>query len=83
MSKQPEAILLARGLEGDGVPWTRHEVAAELRRLSALNAELVEALEEAEEWVGEYVSQMSSYAVSDRARKTQAKARAVLAKATP
>ena len=36
---QSEAILLARGLEVEGVPWTRHEVAAELRRLHAIEAE--------------------------------------------
>ena len=45
MADQPEALRLADALEGRAErAWTRVEAAAELRRLHALNAELLEAL---------------------------------------
>lgn len=48
MSKQSEALQLADCLDGDAkTPWPREEAAAELRRLHAQRAELLEALKEA------------------------------------
>lgn len=44
MSKQPEALRLADALR-DGVPYDESRIEAELRRLHALNAELLEALQ--------------------------------------
>ena len=42
---KPEALRLADALEGRATrAWTREEAATELRRLHALNAELLEAL---------------------------------------
>ena len=43
---QPEAIMLARALEGEGIPWTCHEAASELRRLHAKVERLTEALQQ-------------------------------------
>ena len=54
MSKQPqergsvEALRLADGLESDAVSPIDLKAAAELRRLHAVNQELLEALKEAE-----------------------------------
>ena len=46
MKEQPEALRLADALEGRATrAWTREEVAAKLRRLHAVNAELLEALD--------------------------------------
>ena len=45
MSKQPEALRLAHNLDSEDVDLSNlPDAAAELRRLHALNAELVEAL---------------------------------------
>jgi hypothetical protein len=79
MSKQPEALMLARALEGESIPWCRSDVASELRRLHAANAELVEALRDMNEgW--KYIRQVHGdlYGVGwDRA---QDKADAALSK---
>ena len=48
MSEQSEALRLADTLEKMPLDECDHEAAAELRRLHALNAELVEALREIE-----------------------------------
>ena len=51
MSKQPEALRLADLLDGDPNSKTHHdEAAAELRRLHAVNAELLQALQQS--WRG-------------------------------
>lgn len=68
--KQPEALRLAYIIEGN---WDRQygkQVAAELRRLHEVNAELVEALKDILSW--EENEEMTWYP----------KARAALAKAT-
>ena len=50
MSKQPEALWLADLLDGDPNSKAQHdEAAAELRRLYAVNAELLEALKRVKE----------------------------------
>lgn len=51
MSKQPEALRLADVLMKDGDAWDE-KAAAELRRLYALNQELLEALKEIEKLPG-------------------------------
>jgi hypothetical protein len=58
MSKQqPEALLLADELQAISKnPWAKHwerclKAAAELRRLHALNTELLEALKELDSWL--------------------------------
>jgi hypothetical protein len=60
MSEKPEALRLAHWLERDGANCQAHiDAAAELRRLHAVNQELLEALKEAalaiEDW-GSYAS---------------------------
>lgn len=48
MNEKPIALRLADCLEGNATtPWTREEAAAELRRLHAQRAELLEALKDA------------------------------------
>jgi hypothetical protein len=71
VSTQPEALRLADYLDIDG----KHKCAAELRRLHAVNAELLEALEDL---LQEYDVQMSAYREMD----VQRRARAAIAKTT-
>ncbi len=53
MADKPEALRLADALEGRAErAWTRAEAAAELRRLHALNGELLEALKLAQSIIG-------------------------------
>ena len=52
-TQQPEALRLAQWIEEDMTCDGDAEIAAELRRLHALNAELLEALRVAEASVGD------------------------------
>ncbi len=72
MSTQPEALRLADELDADSniIGYDKH--AAELRRLHAVNEELLEALEE-------YVN---ADPVDDALNPRKRKARAAIAKAT-
>jgi hypothetical protein len=49
MTEQPEALRLAAALDSDPSDITGHKAAAELRRLHSVNAQLLEALEQAEQ----------------------------------
>jgi hypothetical protein len=69
--KQPEALRLADALEGDAVSPIDLKAAAELRRLHAVNEELLGALEE-------YVN---ADPVDDALNPRKRKARAAIAKA--
>lgn len=52
MTTQSRALELAEGLEGSARrPWTRQEVAIELRRLAAVEAELEAEREESKRWL--------------------------------
>ena len=52
---------------------------AELAKRDARIESLLPILEEADEWIGEYVSQMRSYQISDKASAFQDKLRAAIA----
>lgn len=89
MNTQPEALRLADWLF-DNVQHINHaEAAAELRRLHAMNNELLEALvlawpiieHERFKQDGSYGSNFAQHK-ADRARQAHAKARAAIAKAT-
>ena len=83
MSTQPEALRLADELEVRGfLGTTASNAAHELRRLHEMNHELLEALELAYKWLGEYVFQMRAYAVSDTAQRDHDVILAAIAKAT-
>jgi hypothetical protein len=73
MNDQPEALRLANLIDhGNDSSWIEREAAAELRRLIAVNQELLEALKEALEeciWPNERLSD-----VHDKARAAIAKA---------
>ena len=71
MKEQPEALSMADMLDSEALRWGTPELykaAAELRRLHAVNAELLEALR----WVARVYAMDYEY---------QAKARAAIAKA--
>ena len=51
-------------------------------RLISAAPDLLKALEEADEWIGEYISQMRSYTVSDKAKEFRKKLHSAIAKAT-
>jgi len=51
-------------------------------RLIAAAPDLLDALDEAAGWVGEYVAQMRSYTISEKASDCLARINAALAKAT-
>ena len=53
MSTQPKTEQLADELENTPFQSTRYEAASELRRLEAANAELVDALNWLDKWIGE------------------------------
>ncbi len=66
MSKQPEALRLADALETEALHFsTADKAAAELRRLHAMNCELVGALKEFVQWleIGDHECDMHSKAV--------------------
>jgi hypothetical protein len=73
MADQPTALRLANLIDhGNDSSWIEREAAAELRRLIAVNQELLEALKEALEeciWPNERLSD-----VHDKARAAIAKA---------
>jgi hypothetical protein len=75
MADQPEALRLANLIDhGNDSSWIEREAAAELRRLVAVNQELLEALKQALEeciWPNERLSD-----VHDKARAAIAKAEA-------
>lgn len=79
----PRAIDLADQLKEryGGIVLTS-QAAAELRRLHATNADLLEALQLADTWMAEYISQMSSYTISDEAAKDRKTILAAIARAT-
>jgi len=71
MNTQPEALRLANALSAPGMMVDCAEIAAELRRLHAVNEELLEALEE-----------LALYIAHNGDDWVQKKARAAIAKAT-
>jgi hypothetical protein len=84
VSKQPEALWLADLLDGDPNSKAQHiEAAAELRRLHAVNAELLEALRLALESHGRMLMSdppqdaWKAYGVEEKARAAIAKAEEV------
>lgn len=88
MSKQPEALDLADWLDSvsDGI--SGRKAASELRRLHAINAELVEALkecvEDSEQAVSDYLQKYGTNYRPERLTamsETVAKARSAIAKA--
>jgi len=86
-TQQPEALRLADILDG-GSRQFNAEVSAELRRLHAINAELVEALkecvEDSEQAVSDYLQKYGPNYRPERLTamsETVAKARSALAKA--
>lgn len=77
MSKQPEALRLAGALYDDGeVPSLEDcsAAAAELRRLHALNAELVEALRECADRLEIHIKHSEDLVAHMKACKALAKA---------
>jgi hypothetical protein len=61
MNTQPEALFLADVLDSDPRSKSHHvEAAAELRRLHALNGELLEALKECLPYVGQILANTGS-----------------------
>ena len=88
MSKQPDALRLADWLLDNVQNVSHADAAAELRRLHAINAELVEALkecvEDSEQAVSDYLQKYGTNYRPERLTamsETVAKARAALAKA--
>ena len=71
MNTQPEALRLANALSAPGMMVDCAEIAAELRRLHAVNEELLGALEE-----------LALYIAHNGDDWVQKKARAAIAKAT-
>lgn len=67
--------------QGDQVSTAHTELFNELRRMDEVQAELLEALIDAEHWVSEFVSQMNAYTISDKASESAARIRAAIAKA--
>lgn len=87
-TQQPDALDLADWLEGVSEGVSGRHAAAELRRLHAINAELVEALkecvEDSEQAVSDYLQKYGPNYRPERLTamsETVAKARSALAKA--
>jgi len=82
MIEQPEALRLADWLELDGANCQAQiDAAAELRRLHALNGELLEALKEAEPMLDAMLKNIARYLPEYRNMPALAKARAAIARA--
>ena len=78
---QPDALLLADALD---VVWDAGvvpEAAAELRRLSALNGELLEALKEAEPMLDAMLKNITQHLPEYRNMPALSKVRAAIARA--
>jgi hypothetical protein len=78
-NKQPEALILADELINTPFAITRHQAAAELRRLHEVNAELVEALKAFDDAAKD---SKSIIGFSGKALPLLKKARAAILKAT-
>ena len=82
MSAQPEALRLADRLETDKIGASLLDsAAAELRRLHALNAELLESLKSTADLLQVWIDGAPPYDEAKTDREVLAKARAAIAKA--
>jgi hypothetical protein len=84
MSKQPEALRLAHALEQGKylLSVERDATAAELRRLHEVNAELLEALKEAEDALADYIPSLEKNgAMLNYGRSVWQRVKAAIAKA--